>query len=88
MTHHPNMTSFRPQHAVPVPLPVGQHYALHYHSGIVNHCPACSGTQWFVGRTTAQCARCESALPLAQIAETPMRPLFITRSRMLKISHA
>jgi len=55
------------------------HYAVHYHAGVVNHCPGCAGTQWFVGRTMAQCARCETALPLARVAETPMHPLFVTR---------
>lgn len=39
-----------------------------YHAGEVNHCPACGGTHWKVGRITADCARegCNTALPLAE----------------------
>nr|WP_250890663.1 hypothetical protein [Sphingobium nicotianae] len=54
-------------------------YVLLYHEGHVNHCPGCEGTHWFVGRTSAQCARCETALPLAQMTETANRPLFVSR---------
>lgn len=39
-------------------------YALVYHSAGVNHCPGCGQSQWYVGRSTAQCAFCETALPL------------------------
>jgi len=57
------------------------HFSVHYHAGTVNYCPACAGTHWLVGRASAQCAHCDTALPLACIAETPMRPLFTTRAR-------
>lgn len=53
-------------------------YSVLYHADEVNHCPGCGGTQWFVGRTTAQCARCDTALPLARIAQMPVRPLFVS----------
>jgi len=56
-----------------------QSYAVHYHPGMINHCPGCAGTQWLVGRVMAQCARCDTALPLSRVAETPMRPLFVSR---------
>jgi hypothetical protein len=35
-----------------------------YCSGEVNHCPGCGRSQWLVGRTTAECAFCATALPL------------------------
>lgn len=28
-------------------------------------CPGCSQAQWLIGRHTAECARCGTALPLA-----------------------
>lgn len=59
--------------------PPGGHYVVSYHPGTVNHCPGCAGTHWFVGRESAQCAICETALPLAQMAHSPVRPLFVSR---------
>ncbi|WP_448664423.1 hypothetical protein ACG3SL_07025 [Sphingomonas sp. CJ20] len=29
-----------------------------------NHCPGCGQSHWMVGRTTAECAFCGTALPL------------------------
>ena len=55
------------------------HFVVSYHLGKINHCPGCAGTQWYVGRESAQCAICETALPLAQIAHTPVRPMFVSR---------
>ena len=53
-----------------------------YHSGDVNHCPGCGGKSWHVGRMSAECATCETAIPLADVAAQPMQPLFrVTRSR-------
>lgn len=36
--------------------------ALVYRSG--DRCPACWGTHWLIGRTTAECAGCGMALAL------------------------
>lgn len=80
MTHQITAEVFSPPPPMaPGPAGLPPHYMVHYHAGMVNHCPGCAGTHWFVGRTMAQCARCETALPLARIAETPMHPLFVTR---------
>lgn len=40
-------------------------YVLAYHGGATNHCPACAKSNWFVGRSTAECAFCGTALPIA-----------------------
>ena len=74
MTHLPDMTSFARASGRT------SGYVMLYHSGIVNHCPGCEGTHWLIGRTSAQCARCETALPLAQMIESTHRPLFVSRS--------
>lgn len=55
--------------------------ALLYRQNEVNHCPGCGGTAWIVGRATAQCVRCDTALPLILVASQPNRPLFTTRGR-------
>ncbi len=40
-------------------------FRIAYHRGITNHCPGCTQTQWIIGRITAQCAFCATAVPLA-----------------------
>lgn len=53
-----------------------------YRTGDVNHCPGCGGLSWHVGRMSAECATCATAIPLADVAAQPMQPLFhVTRSR-------
>ena len=47
-----------------------------YHADSVNHCPACGHTHWHIGRTTAECAFCDTAIPLAVSSLQPMKPLF------------
>ncbi|MEZ5708514.1 MAG: hypothetical protein R3E02_03885 [Blastomonas sp.] len=60
----------------------GRGFVPLYHLGEVNHCPGCNGTHWHVGRTSAECASCETAVALADVAAQPMAPLFhTTRSR-------
>ncbi len=38
---------------------------LSYHEHQTNHCPGCNRTNWLIGRLTAECAFCGTALPLA-----------------------
>ena len=47
-----------------------------YHLDIVNRCPGCGKSSWHVGRFSAECAYCETALPLAMVASQPMQPRF------------
>ena len=44
----------------------GDHVA--YRAGQVNHCPACGRSHWIIGRLLAECAFCETALPLESSA--------------------
>lgn len=43
---------------------IGLGYRPTYRAGAC--CPACGGSQWHVGRTTAECAICATALPIAE----------------------
>ncbi|WP_156442240.1 MULTISPECIES: hypothetical protein [unclassified Sphingomonas] len=43
--------------------PATRGYAPLYHGAAP--CPACGGTHWHVGRHSAECARCGTALPLS-----------------------
>jgi hypothetical protein len=39
-----------------------------YRHDEVNHCPGCGRTHWLVGRFSAECGVCATALPLAETA--------------------
>jgi hypothetical protein len=41
-------------------------YHAVYHDGEVNHCPGCGRTHWLIGRLSAECAFCSTALPLSE----------------------
>lgn len=74
----------------PLPLPHNHAFARQvanrgfqplYHTGEPNRCPGCGGQHWHVGRMSAECATCSTAIPLADVATQPMEPLFtVTRS--------
>ena len=55
----------------------GRGYHVVYREQEVNHCPGCGRTHWIVGRISAECAFCATALPLADVMtrdahETPV----------------
>ena len=54
-------------------------YQVLFRAEEVNHCPGCNGTNWYVGRVTAECGRCGTALPLAEAAATGLDPVGNTR---------
>ncbi|MCH8616568.1 PilZ domain-containing protein [Sphingomonas sp. SM33] len=37
-----------------------------YRANASNHCPGCGRSQWFVGRVSAECGFCGTAVPLAE----------------------
>ncbi len=41
-------------------------YHAVYREQEVNHCPGCGRTHWLIGRMSAECAFCSTALPLAE----------------------
>lgn len=51
---------------VPAPDPLALarrgNYAV-FRKGETNHCPNCGRSHWHVGRTSAECAFCQTALP-------------------------
>lgn len=44
----------------------GKGYHAVYREHDVNHCPGCGRTHWIIGRMSAECAFCTTALPLAE----------------------
>lgn len=37
-----------------------------YRTNASNHCPGCGRSQWYIGRITAECGFCGTAVPLAE----------------------
>jgi hypothetical protein len=46
--------------------PAGRGYHAVYRENEVNYCPGCGRTHWIIGRMSAECAFCTTALPLAE----------------------
>jgi hypothetical protein len=42
--------------------PSARGYVVTYRQGETNHCPGCGRSNWHVGRVTAECAFCATAL--------------------------
>ena len=45
--------------------PQSRGYGFVYREDAVNRCPGCGRSHWHVGRVSAECAFCATALPLA-----------------------
>lgn len=56
--------------------PAVRGYQPAYHADIVNRCPGCGRSHWYIGRFSAECANCETVMPLAFVASQPMQPRF------------
>lgn len=58
--------------------PGGRGYHAVYRENEVNHCPGCGRTHWIIGRVSAECAFCTTALPLAEASmRSHHRPVII-----------
>ena len=62
--------------------PGNRGYHAVYHDGEINHCPGCGRTHWLIGRTSAECAFCTTALPLKDaMMHEPAPQIVFWRSR-------
>jgi hypothetical protein len=61
--------------------PNARGYHAVYREHEVNHCPGCGRTHWHIGRLSAECAFCSTALPLeATFTRSAMeKPVFVGR---------
>jgi hypothetical protein len=58
--------------------PTVRGYHVVYREQEVNHCPGCGRTHWIIGRLSAECAFCSTALPLAEASmHSHNRPVVI-----------
>src|SRR4051794_20171424 len=48
-----------------------------YRANESNHCPGCGRSQWYIGRVSAECGFCGTAVPLAEasVQEASRAPL-------------
>lgn len=60
-------------------------YLILYHQGESNHCPGCGKSQWMIGRSTAECAFCGTALQLAAPADPTERDILPAETPPTKI---
>jgi hypothetical protein len=62
--------------------PTARGYHAVYREHEVNHCPGCGRTQWIIGRVSAECAFCATALPLAEAStRSHGRPVIIMHKK-------
>lgn len=47
--------------------PEARGYGVVYRENEINHCPGCGRTHWYIGRLTAECAFCATAVPLPDV---------------------
>lgn len=58
-------------------MPNERGFVVLYRQTQTNHCPGCGGSAWHVGRHSAECARCATAIPLF----APVGPGIITEGQ-------
>ena len=69
--------------------PAGRGYHVVYREHQVNHCPGCGRTHWLIGRMSAECAFCSTALPLAEASmRSHCAPVIIHHRNRVTEDHA
>jgi len=64
-------------------------YHVPYRDGEANHCPGCGRTHWLIGRVSAECAFCTTALPLVEAtSRMHMRPVIFRRHNSTRLLEA
>lgn len=61
--------------------PAARGYAAVYRDNAVNRCPGCGRTHWYVGRISAECAFCATALPLQDASSRSASPVHTCNNR-------
>ena len=58
-----------------------------YRANEANHCPGCGRSQWYIGRFSAECGFCGTAVPLAEASWQEASPISpTTRARASKVA--
>lgn len=63
-------------------------YSQVYREDEVNHCPGCGRTHWYVGRISAECGFCSTALPLQDASSRGGYGIHTSGNRPVFFQHA
>ena len=63
-------------------------YHAVYREQQVNNCPGCGRTHWLIGRMSAECAFCSTALPLAEASMRSHKAPVVIQHRNRENHHA
>jgi hypothetical protein len=83
MSNVPSLSDLQMSHD-----PAGRGYHVVYREHEVNHCPGCGRTHWLIGRMSAECAFCTTALPLAEASMRSHSAPTIIQHRNRAAAHA
>lgn len=62
--------------------PARRGYHAIYREHETNHCPGCGRTHWYIGRLSAECGFCATAIPLAAgFGQTEPDPVILRRGK-------
>lgn len=67
--------------------PARRGYVAVYREDAVNRCPGCARAHWYVGRVSAECAFCGTALPLREASSHSASPVHTSRNRPVFFQH-
>jgi len=59
-----------------------------YRANEPNRCPGCGRSQWYIGRVSAECSFCGTAVPLAEASRHEATPRSATNGSSKKVSHS
>lgn len=59
-----------------ITAPIERGYAPLYRRGERNSCPGCGATHWHVGRFSAECGACATAIPFAPVEGAKAKPSY------------
>jgi len=57
-----------------------------YRANVSNHCPGCGRSQWYIGRVSAECGFCGTAVPLAEASRHDASPNVASAKTRSKLS--
>jgi len=64
--------AIKPERSYPLDLSA-RGYVVLFRPDQTNNCPGCGHSQWFIGRMSAECGICGTALPFSEAQQSPVR---------------
>ncbi len=67
--------------------PAARGYVAIYRQGETNYCPACGRSSWYVGRLSAECCFCATAVPLRDVFQGGASAAHTHKNRPVFLRH-